>query len=306
MSSKSEEAKKNVLDKIKTITLSPKEFINSDGRITNEFNVNSYKRLCIITEDRGNGFQFILSYILQNYKHVSGIAIGSTGNSGIRYILEEYKDYDAYIIVVDRGVAESTFSDLDRTLKEFRHHAKSTAKIFMFKPNCIEEVLISFYKLTEFINVNHSKDGVWLQNQFKKLLNGKIYDINYNQIKRLDCSTNEKLCEQIIQELTEKTPFEYNHGQRKITGVQPRINAYMSPCWRCTCCEVAKLDSKINTTQCKKPNCDNKTKFIAQNSILFGLTYILDKIYGYHFNEKYWTHVDKNYIKQIVKEYEHA
>ena len=56
--------KEEVLDRIKIIELDPENFKEDDGSISNKITERSQKRICIITEDKGNGFQFIFYKII--------------------------------------------------------------------------------------------------------------------------------------------------------------------------------------------------------------------------------------------------
>lgn len=296
--------KEEVLDRIKIIELDPENFKEDDGSISNKITERSQKRICIITEDRGNGFQFITSYILQNYSDMSGIIIGAAGKDNIRYILEEYIDYDTYIFVIDRGISESDYIALDTTIKEFRKNKKDIP-MYIFQPQCMEEVWLSFYKIDEYIQPNNSLEALDLQKKLINVLNGKIMDVDYTQYKNLQTSTPEQICEKLVFELTDTTPFKCYHGQKKIKGVQPYIPAYLSPCWRCRCCTVNKYNNLgyVKISDCKQPNIlTNKLDYIAQHSLLCGLTYIIDKIYGFAHRKNYWSNMNNSYLNELVKE----
>lgn len=300
-------AKENVLDIIKKTELIPSEYKSMEtGEVTDKSDYNSLKNICVITEDRGNGYQFILSYILQNYPEMSGIVIGSTGKDGLRYILEEYHDYDAYIFVFDSGISDREYDVLSNTISQFKKN-RNDIPMYIFQPKCMEEVWLSFYRLDEYIQLNNSTEALDLQNELAKIIQGAIEEIDYNKYKNLQTSTPEQICEKLVFELTDGTPFKCYHGQKAIKGVQPRKEAYLSPCWRCPCCTVEKYDEKVQyvkSEDCKKPSITgNKMDYIAQHSLLCGMTYIIDKIYGFHFHyEGYWHDMKKSYFDELVKE----
>lgn len=299
-------AKENVRERINPIKLDPMNFKNMDGTITDKSDYNSLRNICIITEDRGNGFQFILSYILQNYPEMSGMVIGATGKDSFRYVLDDYGDYETYIFVVDRGISDKEFEQVKATLSEFKK-SKKDVTIYIFQPKCMEEVWLSFYRLNEYIKPNNSLDAIKLQSELRKVLNGDIEKIDYSDYKTLQASTPEKICEKLIYELTDGTPFKCYHGQKEIKGVQPKKDAYLSPCWRCPCCTVATYDklNYVKTEDCKKPKIEgNKMDYIARYSLLCGLTYILDKIYGFRYHSNgYWHNMKKSYLDELVKEF---
>lgn len=299
-------AKDNVLSHIKITHLTPSNYIDiNTNKVTDRSNYNSLKQICIITEDKGNGYQFVLSYILQNYPEISGIAIGAVGKDSFRYILEEYDNYDAYVFVIDRGISDVDFNRLKKTLEAFKNSKRNTP-MYIFQPKCMEEVCISFYRLNEYIDLNKAAEAVELHYELEKLLTGNIADIDYSKYKTLQYSTDEKVCEKLIFDLTKGTPFKCYHGQKKIKGVQEHIPAYVSPCWRCPCCTVKDYDKNgyVNTNDCKHPNIEyNKMDYIAQHSLLCGLTYIIDKICGFHsHSKKYWNNLAKSYFNQLVRE----
>lgn len=235
---------------------------------------------------------------------MSGVVIGSTGKDSIRYILEEYNKYDAYIIIIDRGISDKDYDILNNTITNFKIKMKKVP-IFIFQPKCIEEILISFYDLNKYIELNNCESAIKLHNELRMVLKGKLNEINYNEYKTLEISTPEQIYEQLIYELTNNTPFKCYHGQRGIKNKQPRIQAYMSPCWRCACCTVEKYDNMkyVNVDDCKSPNINkNKMDYIASKSLLCGLTYIIDKIYGFHFHNTYWKHMSRSFFNKLVKE----
>ena len=176
--------------------------------------INSLKQICIITEDKGNGYQFVLSYILQNYPEMSGIAIGAVGKDIFRYILEEFDNYDAYVFVIDRGISDVDFNRLKNTLEAFKNSKRNTP-MYIFQPKCMEEVCISFYRLNEYIDLNKAAEAVELHYELEKLLTGNIADIDYSKYKTLQYSTDEKVCEKLIFELTEGTLLNAIMAKRK-------------------------------------------------------------------------------------------
>lgn len=300
----SEKARRNVLDNIKVLELNPKEFFDEDtGEYENRFTVNSYKKICVITEDRGNGFQFFRSYLYYNYSDIAGIIIGSTGKDGFRYILQEYTDYDVYIIVFDKGIAQKDYNAVKKAIEEEKKKLPNK-KFYLFQPNCLEEIFLSFYRLHDYIDTNVSVEGDALCNELYNILTGSSKGVQYNNYKTITESTAEKICEKYIYELTRGTPFEAFHGQKNKKGIQPKISAYVSPCWRCPCCKVTIYDKiqKVNTSMCKNPGHKNKMDFIAQHSLLCGFTYIIDKILGNKFHQHYWNRIDQNYFNDLVKE----
>ena len=297
-------AKENVLNHIKTTYLNPQNYFDlTTKEVIDKSNSNSLKQICIITEDRGNGYQFILSYILQNYPEMSGIVIGAVGKDSFRYILEEYSNYDAYIFVIDRGISEKEWKKLKSAFHQFKANNKNN-QMYIYSPNCLEEILLSFYKLKQYINLNNDMDALNLHTELEQIIQGTIKDIDYNKYKTLDIETIEKVCERLILKLTDGTPFKCQHSQKEIKGKQPYLPAYMSPCWRCICCNVKDYDTigYVNINDCKHPNIDgNKLDYIARHSLLYGLTYIIHKIYGSYFLDK-WNKMDADYFNRLVKE----
>lgn len=294
--------KQNVLDRIKVIQLNPKEFKEDDGKTSDHYTYHSaIKNICIITEDRGNGFQFYMSYLHYNYPDIRGALIGAVGNKSIAYIIEEYNDYDEYVIILDAGISPNEFRGIKLTIQS---ELRENTKVYFFTPNCLEEVLLSFTKMEEYINVGGTHQELKLMKGIHDVVEGNTDSIDYKSFISLELITKEKVCEKFLYDITKGTVLEAFHGQRRKKGVSEYIPAYLSPCWRCECCEVSVYDkdNKINPNNCKKPGYKGKTDIIAKNSLLCGFTYIIDKIYGNHYHDVYWNKIDQDYFNSIVKE----
>lgn len=298
-----------MLKRIKKQALTPKTYFDFETKeIVDKSDYNSIKQVCVITEDRGNGYQFMLRYIIQNYPEMSGIVIGATGKDSFRYILEEFSNYDAYIIVMDRGISESDFNKINSAFKQFRNNHKDIP-MYVYCPNCFEEIFLSFYKLSEYIDFNKSEMAIRLHKDLTKLIKGKIEDVDYTKYKTIEDGTIERVCERLVLELTDNTPFKCKHGEKGKKNKQAYTEAYLSPCWTCPCCTVKEYDKTgyiddDMIKKCKKPeiNC-NKMDYIDKHSLLCGLTYIIDKIYGFHFHDNdRWNKINKNYFNKLVKE----
>lgn len=304
-------AKVNVVKNCKVIPLDPMRFLELDNTVTKRSNYHSIKKICVITEDRGNGFQFIKNYLYFNYPEMAGVIIGATGNSSIKYVMDAYDYFNTYILVIDRGViTKDIYNRIIKEIGDFKD-AHRNAKIYILQPICIEEIMLSFYKINNYIDINDNADAKKIMGELRDVLKGRRVDVDYSRFKNADMTTAEKICEHLLEVVTDGTVFEYSHGRKKIKGERERVNAYMSICWRCPCCTANKyikddennILKLIEAGKCKKPDICNKSDYIAKYSLLCGLTYIVDKIYGFRFHDKgYWHNMDKSYFNKLVRE----
>lgn len=235
---------------------------------------NSSKGILFAIEDTGYAYTFYMTYLLKNYRIKSGDLVGVGGADRFNDELMNRTDYDEYIIIYDSGAEIRKLNSINRALKNLRK--KTDAPIYLFTPKCFEEIMISFTLLQDYIKENRHTNAYKIYRDMQEMMNGAAY-IDYFQYDSESIISEEKKIEQYIEELTDKTIFEYKHTRKG----HPAI---MSDCWMQECCQFDKTTERYKHLKEKMDTCKGfslqgttKTKVIAENSLLCMLDNYLEK-----------------------------
>lgn len=235
---------------------------------------DSSKGILFAIEDTGYAYDFYMNYLLKNYKIENGDLVGVGGADNFNTELMARTNYDRYIIIYDSGAEIKKLNSISRALNNLRK--KTNVPIYLFTPKCFEEILLSFTLLHEYIKENKNTNAYKIYRDIQEMINGTAYT-NYFQYDSESILSEEKKIEQYIEELTDKTIFEYKHRQKD----HP---AFMSDCWLRECCQFDKTTEKYKHLKEKMDNCKGfdlqgttKTKIVAENSLLCMLDNYLEK-----------------------------
>lgn len=270
--------------------------IYGNTKIDDEFNI------VIFTEDTEYGYEFIEKYIKTCYKdkNITLVSTGGCGNFRFAYRFMEQEKFDYAIFVYDRGKTSKSLenignnrTDIKRAILKYKKFRNNT-KIFVFSPLSFESIFMSFeYLLTDYlINYNISEKYTSLHKDCVSIMSGELSDDILSKYTKYFKSL-ERLMEDSIENITRDTVYQISHNP-----------SYMSECWHtgCECenkiekCHITDVSSYINYSS-------SKIELLSAHSSLGGLTYILDKIYGYKFR-KLPKAFGKNqkYINKLVEE----
>lgn len=247
----------------------------------------SLNRTAIFTEDSSSGYLFFYEFLKRCYSHADIDLISVNGHGNIKYIPKYIENsdikYDNIIIIYDRGrssgqgsmsgsLTDNNRKDIPKTIRKLKEITSS--KVFIYSPIAFESIALSFeYLLTDFLknyNINLS-ESTQLHLDLIKLVTGEIEDINWFNYVREGKSV-EYAVEEAIEKITQNTVYQITHSGK----------SHISTCWYTNCCENNEQKPKCNITDLNKYKVVNpeKLEVIAAHSILGGLTYIMDKIYG--------------------------
>lgn len=249
---------------------------------TAKYPANTEEKVLIAIEDTGYAFNFYRDYLKRNFTIANADIVGIGGANNFSEALEERVNYDAYIIIYDRGAELRKLLSIRNALETLKEENASAA-IYLFTPNCFEEILLSFSLLDSYVQINCDTDGYAVHQMLQELIHGKVSSIEYSELGEQYLSTEQKI-ERYLEEVTENTVFEYKHTTRGGN------RAKMSDCWVYNCCQVDATVPRNIHVQTLKENCrkiplgkeNNKLAVIANYSLLGGLTNIIMAVFGYN------------------------
>lgn len=257
------------------------------------------KGILFAIEDTGHAFTFYMTYLAKNYKIESADLVGVGGADKFNNELMVRTDYDGYIIIYDSGAEIRKLNSISRAIKNLRK--KTNAPIYLFTPKCFEEILMSFTCLQNYVAENKNTDAYKVYRDIQKMMNGADC-VDYFQYDSESIVSEEQKIEQYIEELTDKTIFEYKHTNK-------RHPAFMSDCWVQDCCQFDKTTDKYKHLKGKMDSCEGfdlqgttKTKVIAENSLLGMLDNYLEKAIK-HTNNKSLTNMNPKKKNELWGEY---
>lgn len=255
-------------------------------------------------EDSGWAFDFIVNLIQNMYKDIDIVVVstGGSGNFRYTYAVRENDIFHYAIFVYDRGKSsgngalnDNNRKDLLKGIKKFQKRRANT-KIKIYSPISMEEALFSFeFLLSEFLT-NYNKVNLWcttLHNQYVQILSGKIEDINFSSYIG-NYKSYEQLIEAALEDITENTIYEIRHRY-----------SYISPCWIENCTNCTNIQNLCNITMTSNyiNYSDEKIQLVAAHSLLGGLIYLIDKIYGNRYRKfPYIITENSNYKKRLIEE----
>ena len=280
--------------------------IRQDIIINDKAKYKISKKILIAVEDTGVAYNFYKTYLESNYSIPNGILLGVGGASNFEAELVARSDYDSYIIVYDSGASERLINQVMHALKILQKTNKDSS-IYVFSPLCFEEILLSFDKLGDYTKQNWYTDAHEIYNNLQKVMKGS-YEANYFTYNS-NIESAENRIQKSLEEITKNTSFMYRHGDRvkgKNTKRTGKSKGYMSDCWTTDCCLVDKSEGYNNEMIKAKRTCsplntvnyNNKTAFIADHSLLAGLTDILNTFVG--INKKRLKNINKDKYEEIV------
>lgn len=232
------------------------------------------KGILFAIEDTGYAFEFYKYYLKRNYQDIIGDLLGVGGADSFDKELSKRFDYDKYVIIYDSGAEMQKLNKVRRALTKLRNN--TDAPIYVFTPKCFEEILLSFTYLDNYVKDNKNTEAYKIYRDTQEMINGADC-VDYFKYDSDIILSEEKRIEQYIEELTNKTVFEYKHTTK-------RKPAIMSECWIQECCQFDKTKKQYNHLKDKMNKCKGlytehtKTKLIAQNSILGVLDNFLSKL----------------------------
>ena len=244
-----------------------------------EYGYNTLKKIIVFIEDYVSGFEFWMRYFSLCYPFgdITLVSLGGVGKSKyILYYLEKGDiKYSDCIIVYDRGAKKSDRKTILKVINNLQRQP-IRPRIHVFSPLAFESIPLSFvYLLDDFLrNCNIDSEYLPLHNDIKALIKGDILNVDYDSYITSSDITAENLVEKAIEDITKGTIYEVRHE-----------GSCISPCWLNECCEINKEAPTCNRTMIENYNVRPKKKLelIASNSVLGGMTYIMNRIYRHHY-----------------------
>lgn len=273
---------------------------------TEEYNIDSIKKILVVVEDEKWGFDFLEIFFKRCYVSSNITLVSTKGSSTFRYTyaIEPGTHFDYVIFIYDRGKSsgknasmlnDNNRRDVQKGVIKFKKFRPNT-KVFVFSPICMEELLLSFEYLTSDFLAKYNIQSSWstqLNNEYIELLNGNINMINYGNYVGT-YKSYEKLVEAAIEDITKNTHYNITHHPSCI-----------SSCWWENCVACKKISNMCNKscTSTYISYSAEKLEVLAAYSLLGGLTYIMDKIYGTHYRKRsvFWS-CESPYKKKLIEE----
>lgn len=242
--------------------------------------------ILVIVEDSGYALDFYKQYLIDVYPDIPITVVGAGGYSNIKYALDEFfvAGVSNCILIFDSGTDMSTYSNITRAINKFKKKHQDR-NIHIFKPICFEYMLFSFKLLTDQIRLK-SHRYIELYTELTGILSGENRRLNMARYS-LSFKSLEQLFEEALGDLTAGTAYECIHGK------------HMSECWVKDCCNVEIRNTECSKLEHKQYNKSTKQDLIASESVLSGLTHIIDSILGLRYR-RYINKLNYEYIVQFI------
>lgn len=250
--------------------------------------------ILVLTEDKTAGHRIYRELLKSIYPDIWFYTDTTGGFGGILNTLEDYtvneistkgtanKLFTDYILIYDSGANKEVMRDINKKLRKFRKcHPEQASKLKLFTPLYTEELLVSFTELGYTANIDNSSEYYDLYDWYIDIVTGRRtnrLEFMLELQNRTEGKTLENAFEQFVGELTQETQYSYLHGDSDST-------AMISECWfsKCECCKSVR---NYRCNELKTPEeLKSKIGYIAHESLLVGILYIVDSILDLHFRD---------------------
>lgn len=221
------------------------------------------REICVLCEDSGSGLQLYRSVLEHYFPDVKFSVISSYGKDNIgNKIIELFVKYEHIIVIVDNKQDETLYMD---RLLDALNIAKEYTDIHIFKPTCMEEIVLSSKDL-------QCKDTSIIRDSILEYLEtGEIYYKFSKGVYWCAGKTYTNLENTLYKEAVRVSSLAISKG-------------LLSRCFTQDCCNIGIMyNGKIEqfNNWCKYCSSNKKIWSLANRSLIGGLINTVNKILGF-------------------------